>query len=212
MSEHTSNMTVHMNMDMKPMPLPEIEFELSADQYASMGYPGLRQGQALSLVLDAGVLIPDPVADSWYTVRPEPLSPQLAHVGPALYAFAGQIVDADLQKDETGSESAVVLVNCGFVHVRVTCAPREDDGRLPWGTWETRYLTGFGRLQGLVEEDYGTAVGRPFGVTIWGFRRLVLAPGDPLFAQWHETDELLPMPFQYDRIFVKARVHRERSF
>ncbi len=199
-------------MNNNAMPLPEIEFELSADQYASMGYPGLRQGQALSLVLDAGVLIPDPVADSWYTVRPEPLSPQLTRVGPALYAFAGQIVDADLLKDESRSESAVVLVDCGVVPVRAMCAPREEDGRLPWGTWETRYLTGFGRLQGLVEEDYGTAVGRSFGVTIWGFRRLVLAPGDPLFAQWHETDALPPMPFRYDRIFVTARVHRERGF
>ena len=81
--------------------------------------------------------------------------------------------------------------------------------RLPWGTWETRYLTGFGRVQGIVEEDFRTAsIGRPFGVTIWRFRRLVLTPGDAMFGQWHETVELLPLPYRYDRVYVTARIHR----
>ena len=48
------------------------------------------------------------------------------------------------------------------------------------------------------------------GVTIWGFQRLVLQPGDPLFGQWHESTELLPLPLHYDRVVVVARVHRAR--
>jgi hypothetical protein len=190
------------------MPLAEVEFELSAQQFELMGYPGLHQGESLSLSLDAGVLLPDPSAESWFAVQPEPLLPQLVLVGPATYAFAGQIVEADLFKSE-GAETGVVLVQCGDVAVRVTCAPQED-GVLPWGTWETRYLTGFGRLQGIVEDDFHSTVGRPQGVTIWRFRRLILRPGDPLFGQWHESVELLPSPFLYDRIIVTARVHRDR--
>ena len=194
------------------MALAEIEFELPATQYELMGYPGLHQGESLALVLDAGVLLPDPAAEGWFAVRQEPLSPRLALIGPATYAFAGQIVEADLFKSdgpETASETAVVVVQCGDVALRVTCAPQED-GMLPWGTWETRYLTGVGRLQGIVEEDFHATIGRPQGVTIWRFRRLVLVPGDPLFGQWHESVELLPSPFRYDRIIVTARVHRDR--
>jgi hypothetical protein len=190
------------------MALAEIEFELPATQYELMGYPGLHQGESLSLILDAGVLLPDSSADSWFAVRQEPLPPKLALIGPATYAFAGQIVEADLFKSD-GAETGVVVVQCGDVAIRVTCAPQED-GTLPWGTWETRYLAGVGRLQGIVEEDYHTEVGRPQGVTIWRFRRLVLGPGDPLFGQWHESVELLPSPFRHDRIIVTARVHRDR--
>lgn len=195
------------------MPLAEIEFELSAQQYELMGYPPLRQGETLAVVLDAGVLLPEWSADSWYAVQPEPLPMRLAPIGPALYAFAGQIVEADLfhtDHPETGPQTAIVTVNCGAVFVRVTCAP-QDDGLLPWGTWETRYLTGVGRLQGVVVEDYHASVGRSLGVTIWGFRRLVLRPGDPLFGQWNETIDLPPSPIRYDRVIVTARVHRDRS-
>ena len=202
------------------MPLAEIEFELSAQQYELMGYPGLRQGEVLSLVLDAGVLLPDWSAESWFAVQPEPLAPRLVNIGPALYAFAGQIVEADVfragdgeddgeSNGEAGPQTAVVTINCGDAYVRATCAPQED-GLLPWGTWETRCLTGVGRLQGIVEEDYHAAIGRQVGVTIWRFRRLVLRPGDPLFGQWHETVELPSSPYQYDRVIVTARVHRDR--
>ena len=175
------------------MSLPEIEFELPAPQYELMGYPGLAQGQSLTvLVLDAGVLLPDLAADSWFAVQQVPIAPQLQHVGPAQYAFAGQIVAADLFKQD-GADAGVVVVNCGVVPVRVSCGPRED-GVLPWGTWETRFLTGLGRIQGIVDEGYTTSVGIPVGVTIWRFRRLVLVPGDPLFGQWHETPALAPHP------------------
>ena len=94
------------------MALAEIEFELPATQYELMGYPGLRQGESLAVVLDAGVLLPDPLADSWFAVRQEPLPAKLALIGPATYAFAGQIVEADLFKSD-GAETGVVLVQCG---------------------------------------------------------------------------------------------------
>jgi hypothetical protein len=189
------------------MSLTEIEFELSAEQYRLMEYPGLHQGEALSLVLDAGVLLPDPAADSWFTVQPEAIPDRFQAIAPGQYAFAGKIVEADLFKAD-GAETGMLLVDCGVVLVRCACAPRED-GTLPWGTWETRYLTGVGRIQGIVEDDFrSAAIGRPFGVTIWRFRRLVLTPGDAMFGQWHETVELLPLPFGYDRIYVTARVHR----
>ncbi len=55
------------------MPLDEIEFELSAEQYAAMGYPGLRQGQPLTVLLDGGLLLPEAGALTWYSVQKEPL-------------------------------------------------------------------------------------------------------------------------------------------
>lgn len=190
------------------MALPEIEFELSAYQYEQMGYAGLRQGEPLSVVLDAGVLLPDVSAESWFLVQKEAIPAQFVRIAPATYAFAGQIVEAELLQEDD-EQTAVLLVNCGLVHLRVTCAP-QDDGRLPYGTWETRYLTGVGRVQGLVEEEFKTAIGQPTNLTIWGFRRLILAPGDPLFGQWHESAELLPLPLHYDRVVVTARLHRNR--
>lgn len=190
------------------MPLPEIEFELSPQQFAQMGYPHLRQGQPLDLQLETSELLPMPGADSWYHVRPEPLAPQLVPVGRALYAFAGQIAQAELVKEED-LETAALLVPCGLAPLRLMCAPRAD-GTLPYGTWETRYVVGTGRLYGLVEEDFAVAVGERIGVTIWGFHRLVLTPDDPAFGQWHESAELLPTPYTYDRIVVNARVHRGR--
>ena len=198
---HNSQFTIHMA-------LTEIEFELPAHQYELMGYPGLRQGQSLSLVLDAGILLPDPAAEGWFAVQKEPLAPQFIAVAPANYALAGQIVEADLFKEDE-QQMGILLVDCGEVMVRAMCAPYAD-GRLPYGTWETRYLTALARIQGIVEEDFRTAVGHPMGVTIWRFRRLVLTPGDALFGQWYESTELLPMRYQYDRVYVTARVHRDK--
>ncbi len=190
------------------MALPEIEFELSAIQYELMGYPGIKQGEPLNVVLDAGVLLPDVSAESWFTVQKEALPAQFVHVGPALYAFAGQIVEAEVVMEED-EQTAVLLVDCGIVRLRVTCAP-QDDGRLPYGTWETRYLSGIGRVQGIVDDEFRTGIGHPTNVTAWRFQRLILRPGDPLFGQWHESVELLPLPLHYDRVIVAARVHRER--
>lgn len=190
------------------MALPEIEFELSAYQYELMGYPGIRQGEPLSVVLDAGVLLPDVSAESWFAVQKEALPAHFVNVGPAQYAFAGQIVEAELVTEDD-EQTAVLLVDCGVVRVRVTCAP-QTDGRLPFGTWETRYLSGIGRVQGIVEDEFKTGIGTPTGLTVWRFRRLILRPGDPLFGQWHESAELPPLPLHYDRVIVSARVHRER--
>lgn len=190
------------------MALTEIEFELPARQYELMGYPGLKQGEPLDILLDAGVLLPDPAASAWFTVQPEALPARLVRVGPAMYAFTGRILAADFT-NEDGMETATLLVDCGEAPLRVTCAPQED-GRLPYGTWETRTLTGVAHIQGIVEDDYATAIGRSVGVTLWGFHRLVLRPGDALFGQWHESDELLPLPYAYDRLVVQARLHRLR--
>jgi hypothetical protein len=191
------------------MTLAEIEFELPALQHEWMGYPTLKQGEPLTLSLDTGILSPDSAVEGWYTVQLEPLPAQFVQVGRAIYAFSGQIRAADLLKAE-GVETAALLVDCGAVILRVYGAPQED-GRLPYGAWETRYLAGYSRIYGVVEEDFSTPIGHPIGVTIWGFRRLTLRPGDPLFGQWHESSELLSTPYQYDRVLISARLHGTRG-
>jgi hypothetical protein len=190
------------------MPLTEIEFELSPQQFKMMGYPHLRQGHSLDVQLQSSELLPEPGVDAWYVVRPERLSPQLISVGRGQIAFAGQIEGADIVKGE-GFETAALIVRCGEVPLRVMCAPQED-GTLPYGTWETRYISGTGRLYAIAEEDFAVGVGERIGVTIWGFQRLVLAPDDPAFGQWYESVELLPTPYLYDRVVVTARIHRGR--
>jgi hypothetical protein len=192
----------------KMMPSTEIEFELSAAQYQLMGYPGLAQGEALTVELETELLLPDPGVDGWFAVQKAPLAPRFIRVAPASYAITGAIEQAELQREDD-QDSAVLLVNCGELPLRVNCGPAAD-GRLPEGTWETRYLTGLSRVYGIVESDFATPIGQSIGVTIWGFRRLVLTPGDPVFGQWHESDHLLASPFTYDRIFVTARLHRNR--
>jgi hypothetical protein len=62
-----------------------------------------------------------------------------------------------------------------------------------------------------VEEDFSIGVGERIGVTIWSFNRLILGPGDPAFGQWHESTELPPSPFIYDRVVVTARIHHTRG-
>jgi hypothetical protein len=170
------------------MALTEIKFELSPQQFAAMGYPHLLQGQSLDLQLQLGELLPEVGTDAWYAVRSESLTPQLIEVGRGLYAFAGQIEQADIVKDEE-LETAALVVQCGVAPVRVLCAPQAD-GTLPYGTWETRYVAGTGRLYGVVEEDFSVGVGQRIGVTIWSFDRLILTPDDPAFGQWHESVEL----------------------
>jgi hypothetical protein len=188
------------------MSTSEIEFELSAQQFERMGYPGLKQGESLTLMLDAGVLLPDPGADSWFAVQKDRLPPLFKQVGAATYVFSGQIKAADISK-ENGEESAVVLVDCGGIPLLVTCAPQED-GTLPYGTWETRYLTGYSRIQGVVEDDFATPIGQTIGVIVWGFRRLILTPGDPVIGEWYEMDVLPSTPYLYDRVLVTAHLHR----
>lgn len=192
----------------KMMPLPEIEFELSAEQHQRMGYPVLTQGESLAVELESDLLLPDPGIDGWFAVQKAAIAPRFIQVSPATYAFSGLIEEAEIvQEDE--QQSAVLLVNCGDIPLRVHCGPAED-GQLPYGTWETRYLTALSRIQGIVESDFATSIGQTVGVTIWRFRRLVLTPGDPVFGQWYESDTLLATPFTYDRLFVTARLHRDR--
>jgi len=187
------------------MSLTEIEFVLTANQFALMDYPGLTQGRSLTLTLDGGVLLSDPAADAWFVVQKEPLMSQFVRVGPATYAFMGQITEANLFKEE-GEETAVLLVRCGDIPLRVICAPNED-GRLPFGTWETRFISGLCRVQGIVDDDFATGIGQTVDATVWGINRLVLAPGDPKFGQWYETTELSTSPYIYDLVLITARVH-----
>lgn len=189
------------------MALTEVEFELPAGQFELLGYPHMLQGQPLMLQLETGVLLPDTAVDGWYAVTKDPLPERFIRVGRAQYAFAGRIEAADLRKEE-GVETATLIVRCGEVSLRVYCAPQAD-GRLPFGTWETRYLAGYTRVYGVVDEDFSGAPGQQTGATIWSFRRLILTPGDPLFGEWRETPDLLPTPYSYDRICVTARLHRE---
>jgi hypothetical protein len=186
--------------------LTEIEFDLPAEQFRLMGYPHLQQGQPLSLQLETVMLLPEPGGEGWFTVQKEPMASQFVEVGRAQYAFAGQITQAEIDKEE-GIESATLLVKCGAIPLRVVCGPQED-GTLPFGTWETRYLAGCGRVLGIVEESFATGVGEQVGVTIWQVRRLSLTPGDPNFGQWHEAPELLPSPYSVDRVVVTAHLHR----
>jgi hypothetical protein len=189
------------------MALHEIEFELPAEQFEAMNFPHLQIGQPLSLQLETAMLLPERDGDGWFAVQKEPLAPQLIRAGHALYAFAGQITQAEIDKEE-GIESATLLVQCGVAPLRVVCGPGED-GALPYGAWETRYLAGYGRLLGIVEETFVTGVGEQVGVTLWHFRRLSLSPGDPNFGQWYETEELLPAPYAVDRVYVTAHLHRQ---
>jgi hypothetical protein len=184
----------------------EIEFELPATQFGLIGYPALRQGQAVALQLETGLLLPDPAEDAWYAVTPETLPGRIVKVGPGQYAFSGQIEAAELAKVEE-AETATLLVRCAGIPLRLTCGPLAD-GMLPFGTWETRYLTGYARVFGVFEENFATTIGERVGATIWGFRRLVLGPGDPAFGEWYETTDLLPSPYVYDRVLVTVRIHR----
>ena len=186
--------------------LPQIEFELSAEQFALMGYPRLQQGLPLTAVLDGGVLLPQPGPDPWYAVQKEPLTSRFTQIGPALYAFAGQIIEADIQYGS--AQMAVVVVDCGFVTLRVACAPN-DDGVLPEGTWETRHAAGFAPVQAIVEESFSSPVGRTVDLSMWGFRRLLLSPNDSAFGTWHPSSEIPPAPFTCDRLLIQARVHRQ---
>jgi len=195
-------------MNLPKVPLTEFEFELSAEQYQLMGYPGLTQGEALTVELETDLLLPEPGVEGWFAVQPAAVAPRFIAVAPATYAFAGQIAEAEILRDED-QQSAVLLVHCGEFPLRVHCGPTED-GQLPAGTWETRYLIGLSRIRGIVESDFSTGIGQPVGVTLWGFRRLVLTPGDPVFGQWHESVTVHASPFTYDRVFVTARLHRNR--
>src|SRR5215203_2163524 len=107
----------------------EIEFELPAQQFEAMGYPTLKQGDPLTVTLDAGVLLPDPAADAWFTVRKEPYPTLFKVVTPGLAIFSGQIKQAEMSW-AADNETAALLVDCGFP-LRITCAPGAD-GRLPY--------------------------------------------------------------------------------
>ena len=172
------------------------------------GYAALKQGEPLTVTLESDVLLPDLAANSWFVVQKEPLPVCFVRIAPATYAFTGQILAAEIER-EGGEETATLLVRCGDIPLRVTCVA-DESGRLPFGTWETRFLTGVSRIYGLVEDDFHTSIGQSVDVTIWNFRRLVLTPGDAVFGQWHESDVLMPTPYQYDRIVIECRLHRNR--
>lgn len=192
------------------MTLQEIQFELPSHQHELAGYPGIHQGQPLSVILDAGVLLPDEGTSAWYSVTSNALPERFVRTGPGMYAFCGKIIEADLSREGEGMESiesAVLLVECAGVPIRVTCAAHID-GTLPFGTWETRTLSGHAALTGILEDDFASGIGETLGMTAWHFERLVLTPGDPHFGAWVETDTLLPQPWKHDRILMTAKMHR----
>lgn len=192
------------------MALTEIEFELSAYQQELAGFPSIVQGQPLTVILDGGILLPDIGAANWYSVTPDALPQRFVRTGPATYAFCGKIVEAELEKDGEGLEaieSAVLLVECGGVPIRVTCAA-QSNGMLPFGTWETRTISGHAPITGMLEDDFASGIGETIGVSAWGVRRLVLTPGDLHFGEWRESESLLPSPIGYDRVLITARIHR----
>ncbi len=189
------------------MALTEIEFELPAEQFELISFPNLQQGQFMTVQLETDVVSPDWALPSWYAVQKEHVEPRFVHVGPSQYAFAGQISDANIM-DIEGGASALLIVQCGDIPLRVLCAPKED-GQLPYGTWETRHISGLSRISAIIEDDYMSPVGEQVDVTIWSFRRLVLRPGDAQFGRWHESTELVPTPYRHDRVLVTARVHRK---
>jgi hypothetical protein len=190
--------------------LQEIEFELSAYQQQLAGFPSIVQGQPLTVILDGGVLVPDVGAANWYAVTADTLPQRFVRTGPATFAFCGKIVEAELEKDGEGVqaiESAVLLVECAGVPLRVTCAA-QSDGMLPFGTWETRTISGHAPIKGMLEDDFASGIGETIGVSAWGIKRLVLTPGDLHFGEWIESDRLLPSPIGYDRVLIAARMHR----
>ena len=188
------------------MTLTPVEFEVSAHQVELINVPELQQGQSASVLLDAGILSPEAGAVNWFTVQADAVPAACVRVGRARYAFSGPIVQAELLNQD-GIETAAVVVQCGDIALRALCAPG-DDGRLPYGTWETRTLTGLASLQGIFEDDFELAVGAFLGVTFWGFERLVLGPGDPKFGEWYATDSVPLTPLGSDRLIVQARIHR----
>ena len=185
----------------------EVEFELSAEQYALLGAVQLQQGHPLEITLETSVLLPDISGESWFSVQPEALPPMFTKVSPATYAFSGQITEAELIKDD-GQEIGFLLVNCANIPLRVIVGPG-DDGRLPWGTWETRYLTGLSRVYGVLEDSFVTSVGKSIGLTIWHLSRLILNPGDAFFGEWHESADLPLSIYSHDKVFVTTRLHRQ---
>jgi hypothetical protein len=192
------------------MPLTELEFELTAYQQELAEFPSIVQGQPLTVILDGGILLPDAGALAWYSVTADALPARFVRTGPATYAFCGKIVEADLAKEGQGVEaieSAVLLVECAGVPLRVTCAAQAD-GMLPFGTWETRTISGHAHITGVLEDDFASGIGETIGVSAWTFKRLILKPGDLHFGQWRESDSLLPTPLGPDRMFVTAKMHR----
>lgn len=187
--------------------IKEVEFELSAEQHELLGPITLQQGHPLELTLETSVLLPELDAESWFHVQPEALSTQFVRISEGTYAFSGQIQEAEIIKEQD-QEMAFLLVNCDDVLLRAICGPG-GDGRLPWGTWETRYLTGISRLHGILEDDFATGIGETVGATVWSINRLVLTPGDPHFGEWHQTSELPVTPYRHDKIFVTTRLHRK---
>ncbi|MEM7130868.1 MAG: hypothetical protein AAF702_31395 [Chloroflexota bacterium] len=185
----------------------DVEFELSTEQFSLMGAVNLQQGHSLDLTLETSVLLPEPAGESWFAVQAEALSSKFVRISPGTYAFSGQIQEAELVKED-GQEIGFLLVHCENVPLRVIVGP-DDEGRLPWGTWETRYLTGISRIFGIVEDNFSTSIGRTIGATVWQISRLILNPGDPLFGQWHESADLPLSTYSHDKIFVMTRLHRQ---
>lgn len=196
-----------MNGDPSGLHVNEIEFELSSEQHELLGPVALEQGHPLELTFETSILLPDTQAENWFAVQPERVNPQFVRISPGTYAFAGQIQEAEIVKAEDG-EMAFLLVSCGNVPLRVVCGPGED-GRLPWGTWETRYITGISRIHGLLEDTFATGIGVTIGATVWSITRLVLTPGDAHFGEWYESESLTPSPYSHDKIFITSRLHRQ---
>ena len=132
-----------------------------------MDYPHLRQGQSLDVQIETGVLLPDAGSEGWYAVQKEPLEPQLHQVARASYAFAGQIDQAELSKDEDGMASATLH---GALWRRAAAGAVCAGGRWTTARWHMgdALSGGLGRLHGLVEENFSTAVGTRIGVRSCG--------------------------------------------
>lgn len=178
----------------------QLDVELPDWQFAAAGSPALRAGSLITVILDGGAVAFGAAGGLGQLQRAVQGQPRLVPLAPGLFALAGVITGiTDYELD--GDTLLEFEVDCG-VPVRFTCLP--DSADLPLnGLW----VSGLVSLTLVMAESDTRLLGQPLTAIVQEIHQCCLRSTEESFGELHLLQELAPLPFSPDLVYLTLYLH-----
>ena len=176
-----------------------LDHDFDAHQYLS-----IKVGATLGIMVATDMLGEEAFDDpaGWFALAQGPLTPVLAQVAGARYAFAGRVRQSYHWEEDDLAITYLLL----DTPTPITVLGSSFDG-VPLNIEAGDWLYGIAGLKLVWEESLEIPIGQPLQATIQEIQRLFLHPG-PGFGLTHSITTLPPEPFGQDEVLLILRSKR----
>ncbi len=167
-------------------------------------YLGIKTGALLNILIATDLLAEEAFDDAagWFSMAQGPLTPVLAQVAGARYAFAGRVRQSFAWEEEDLSITYLLLDTPTPITL---LASNFDD--VPVAIAEGEWLYGIANLKLVWEDALDVPIGQPLQAVVQDIQRLFLRPG-PGFGLMQSVASLPPEPFGPDQVLLVLRSKR----